>query len=65
MSRKDYQLIAASIAQARQATDLEGNATKRVAGQKAIHLTAIGIASGLANDNSRFDRTCFMTACGF
>ncbi len=64
MTRRDYVLLAASIAQAKQATEIERNAAKRTAGVKAISLTAIGLASALANDNPAFDRTRFLTACG-
>lgn len=62
MTRKDYITIAAAIAQARQATEIN---RKSKDGVSAIRLTAIGMASHLLQDNPRFDRDRFMAACGF
>ncbi len=65
MTRKDYELIAACIAQARQATEIGRNEKARTSGVNAIRLAAIGTASGLLKDNPRFDRERFLQACGF
>ena len=65
MTRKDYELIAAAIGQARQATSINRNASKREAGGKAILLSAIGLASHLQQDNPRFDQSRFLKACGY
>lgn len=59
MTRKDYELIAGAIAEARdEMVDHPG----RVAGSAQV---ARRLGSALARDNPRFDRAGFLKACGF
>lgn len=50
MTRKDYQLIAEVFA--------------RSAGDDLAKLIALNLADKLAEDNPRFDKARFLTACG-
>ena len=58
MTRKDYVLIAAAIASEADWRPLDD-------GLLVIKAVAVAIAYKLADDNPRFDRGRFMTACGF
>ena len=56
MTRKDYQLIASAISEL--ASDFgKGEVV-------AINLVADTLADALAQENPRFDRAKFLTACG-
>lgn len=57
MTRKDYALIAEGINQARHLDNTPEELT-------AIKITAEYIASKLANNNPRFDRSRFLSAAG-
>jgi hypothetical protein len=59
MTRKDYELIAATIRNAR----LQGSYHTDEA-ESMRELIAAHIAHELANDNPRFDRARFLKACG-
>jgi hypothetical protein len=63
MTRKDYVLIAKALKQARDQipnTNSSINAGEFVANSTAARL----VAYALADDNPRFDRQKFLTACG-
>lgn len=63
MTRKDYVLIAAAIADSREtAKRCNGGFSKKDASM--LQLTAAKIADALASDNPQFDRARFLTACG-
>lgn len=65
MTRKDYQLIAASVHRSMQAHGIGNKSTREVAGgDKALRLVATDLAASLAHDNPRFDRARFLAACG-
>ena len=63
MTRKDYVIIAESIANATELTKILGGIDEETR-DRVISLIANKIASGLEMDNSRFDRDRFLTACG-
>ena len=63
MTRKDYVIIAESIANAKELTQILGGIDEETR-DRVISLIAHKIASGLEMDNSRFDRDRFLTACG-
>lgn len=58
MTKKDYELIATAILESK--NDMQDHPV-RMAG---ANQTARRIASYLAKDNPRFDRTKFLKACG-
>lgn len=58
MTRKDYRLIAAAIASAR--SYCNGNAHELA----ATNRVAAALVGPLGVDNSRFDPSAFLTACG-
>lgn len=64
MSKRDYELIAASIARTRQACDIGGTAAAKSAKAAAVRLAALDLAASLARTNNRFDRARFLKACG-
>lgn len=64
MTRKDYELIAGALWRSNRAKSLIGNKVQRTAALQGIELVAIDLAATLANDNLRFDREKFLTACG-
>jgi len=57
MTRKDYVKIAAAIRQ-----HVEANSAESY--QTAFSMIAKSVADVLADDNARFDRQRFLTACG-
>jgi hypothetical protein len=59
MTRKDYVMIADSIKASRE--NWEGFTPEA---QEALDGLARGLASKLAQDNPRFERGLFLTACG-
>jgi hypothetical protein len=63
MTRKDYVMIAESIAYASELTKIMGGIDEETR-DRVISLVANKIASGLEMDNSRFDRARFLDACG-
>lgn len=58
MTKKDYELIAAAFAEAR---DEMADHPGRIAGSAQV---ARRLASALRSTNPRFDRDRFLTACG-
>jgi hypothetical protein len=58
MTRKDYQLIAAALKDAREANVVYTN------GEHVTDLCAVRVANALESDNPRFDRARFLAACG-
>jgi hypothetical protein len=65
MTRKDYELIAASIHRTRMSTEIVGKTQSVAAGRAALRLATIDLAATLAHDNPRFDKARFTAACGF
>ena len=65
MQRRHFELIAASIARSRMASEISGTAAKKAAAVAAIRLVAIDLATSCAKENPAFDRDRFMKACGF
>jgi len=61
MTRKDYQLIAAAINGVYESIAEHPDATR--AHNTGAELVTFAVASALAQDNPRFDRTRFITAC--
>lgn len=59
MTRKDYVIIAAAIAKAREETYNHGSDA-----WYAVDVVAGQVADALAADNSRFDKARFVEACG-
>jgi hypothetical protein len=65
MTRKDYELIAASVRRSLQAHGIGNKSTRAVAGgDKALRLVAVDLAASLEHENPRFDRARFLSACG-
>lgn len=64
MTRRDYELIAASVSRSRMVKGLIGRTPERNAALDAVSLVAIDLAATLANDNPRFDKERFFNACG-
>ena len=67
MTKKDYEMIAGAIHDAYLnygPTSGRADYDKGV-GQRALRTAALYISDGLSADNPRFDRSSFMTACGF
>ena len=58
MTRKDYEVLAAALADARPTA----NENKAWHSQHCID--ALAVADALARDNARFDRARFLKACG-
>ena len=63
MTKKDYELIAGAIW--RSGFIKDKNKIRQEAKERVRHLIAIDLSSSLANDNPRFNREKFMSACGF
>ena len=61
MTRKDYIAIADAVRRAEPVAMIE---SERPILRQAWARTADRIADALANDNPRFDRGCFLKACG-
>jgi hypothetical protein len=61
MTRKDYVLIAESI---KGAINYEGNFNENKDKAEALNYLALRLSSAFENDNPRFDRDRFLTACG-
>lgn len=59
MSRKDYELIARSVA-----LTVNGVHPDRVEAQEAIRQVALNLASALRSTNAAFDADRFLKACG-
>lgn len=65
MTRKDYELIAASMHRTVMAHGIGNRSTREIAGgNKALRLAATDLAASLAADNPRFNRAAFLKACG-
>lgn len=69
MTKKDFELIADSFIERREAINDEGEAGNYTASEfKFAHYTldmhAIELANALATTNERFDRDKFLSACG-
>ncbi len=62
MTKKDYELIARSVWRSGYVPDK--NKVRQVAKTAMRRLIAIDLASSLKEDNPRFDREKFMSACG-
>lgn len=60
MTRKDYVAIAAAIHR----TGMAITIGPRKSAEYALKLAATDIAATMAQDNPRFDRARFLTACG-
>jgi hypothetical protein len=61
MTRKDYVLIAESI---KGAINYESNFNENKDKAEALNYLALRLSSAFENDNPRFDRDRFLTACG-
>lgn len=64
MTKKDYELIAAALWQSRIHSVKPLTLRQRVH-DASIKSAAIHVAAALKEDNSRFDTSRFMEACGF
>lgn len=65
MTKKDYELIAASVSRTIWVmTWNEKNKTRRQGAIKALNLVANDLAGSLYGDNIKFDRNKFLQACG-
>lgn len=67
MTRKDYELIAATMLDARPspyASDAKGYAVRYAARLSQYRIDCETLADALATDNARFDRDKFLAACG-
>lgn len=64
MTRKDYQLIAAALADVMSRTANMQTATEQNTAQAAIRAVGFELATALANADPKFDRERFLTACG-
>lgn len=62
MTKKDYELIAQSVWRSGYIKD--SNKIKQQAKSDMQRLIAIDLASSLADQNKKFDRSKFLTACG-
>lgn len=62
MTKKDYEAIAAAIAQAKMSTTDDGYSADTI--DVAIYRVATNLASIMIADNERFDRAKFLRACG-
>ena len=66
MTRKDYQLIAASFVAAHAKVDeLRHKAHDKSSAHEAVDWAALILCDKLAADNPRFDRNRFLHAAGF
>jgi hypothetical protein len=65
MSKKDYVAAADLIASANKWATLHETPTRRKAKIETLLEVMDGLASMFAQDNGRFDRDMFATACGF
>jgi hypothetical protein len=61
MTKKDFELIAAALAEARYLVDSE----PPISAETARYRIAGEIADALATTNPRFDRDRFLDACGY
>lgn len=59
MTRKDFRMIAAAIA------DAKSEAERGLSARRAVRNIADYIADGCAQNNEFFDRDRFIAACGF
>lgn len=64
MTRKDYELIAAAIKEAKPLLPPVADYAETTR-QLGWQTTAHAVAEALARDNPRFDRERFLAACGF
>lgn len=64
MTPGDFELIAASLARSRMASNIGGRAAAKAAKASAVRLVAIDLAASLAHANPGFDRGRFMRAAG-
>lgn len=65
MTKKDYELIAASIWRSQAASSITGSTLVKAAKRQAILLVALDLAASLSQGNERFDKQRFLNACGF
>lgn len=65
MSKKDYVSAAAVIATANKWAELHETGVRRTARVAALREVMGGLSSMFGQDNGRFDRDKFATACGF
>lgn len=65
MSKKDYVSAAGVIATANKWAELHETPARRKAKIESLREVMGGLASMFAQDNGRFDRDTFATACGF
>jgi len=60
MTRKDYVLLADAMLKAKSAVNNWGPES-----EQGVKYAALTLSDALSNDNPRFDRDRFLTACGF
>lgn len=65
MTKKDYELIAASIHRTHMACGVGKTEAQRLGAANAVSLAAVDLAASLAHDNPRFDKSRFLKACGY